>query len=384
MSSRPRATSCCETARQQDDERGRARDEARGRAHPHEPLPGQVVLVVVVVAWSWWCVAPARAPEAGPQHPGADDEDHQPGDQVQPRIEVLGQDVLRQRERHEPEREHPDRVGDRHGGAQRERMAGSAPGAHQVGGDHRLAVTRGESVHRAPGQRGQQEEQQHAPAGGGVREHAGEPVAAGALGRRGGGPPGSRGAVRVPSPGRTSSVAVRWSRGLDERVLRIAAQPARGVAWTARWSARTFPRPAAPRRRASRLARGRSRLAPRLAPRPEPGRRRELEPRGRQPALARPALEPRRAGLAQRHAAAVRRDGERAAHLGPLGRDHLGVGAPALLEGGDLRLVEEIAQLDAVGRAFTCTRWLTEKFPRGAPRRPRRRRRGRGARPPAR
>ena len=53
--------------------------------------------------------------------------DHQPGDEREPRVEVLGQHVLRQRERHEPEREHADRVRDRDRRAEHERVRAAVP-----------------------------------------------------------------------------------------------------------------------------------------------------------------------------------------------------------------------------------------------------------------
>ena len=55
----------------------------------------------------------ARVPQPRAEHAAPDGHDHQPGRQREPGVEILGQHVLRQRERHEPEREHADRVGDR-------------------------------------------------------------------------------------------------------------------------------------------------------------------------------------------------------------------------------------------------------------------------------
>ena len=60
-------------------------------------------------------VAPrARPAHARAQDGAADRQHHHAGDQVEPRVEVLGQDVLREGQRHHPQREHPDRVRDRH------------------------------------------------------------------------------------------------------------------------------------------------------------------------------------------------------------------------------------------------------------------------------
>ena len=50
--------------------------------------------------------------------------------------------------------------------------------AHEVGGHHRLAVAGGERVERAPAERGEEQQQEHALAGGGVLEQPHEALAA--------------------------------------------------------------------------------------------------------------------------------------------------------------------------------------------------------------
>ena len=106
-------------------------------------------------------------------------------------------------------------------------MPRGAARADEVGGHHRLAVAGRERVHRAPAERGEQQQEQHALAGGGVGEHAGEAVA-----RRGLAP--SRGRVaprRRARPtravaGRDREARARRSARARQQVLRVAAQAA--------------------------------------------------------------------------------------------------------------------------------------------------------------
>ena len=76
-------------------------------------------------------------------------------------IEALGQDVLRQEERHQPQREDADRVGDRDGQAEGDGVAGRAARADQVGGDDGLAVAGRERVRGAEAEGDQQRQQHH-------------------------------------------------------------------------------------------------------------------------------------------------------------------------------------------------------------------------------
>ena len=142
-----------------------------------------LVLVLVVVV----LMLMRRRPRA--THPAAHDrrphpEHQQPRDEVQPRIELLGQHIGRQRERHRPEREDADRVGDRHRGPEGHGMARGAARADEIGGHHRLAVPGRERVHGAPSEGGQQEQQQDALPGGRALEDRAEAVARPAVGRR--------------------------------------------------------------------------------------------------------------------------------------------------------------------------------------------------------
>ena len=107
-------------------------------------------------------------------------------------------------------------------------MAGGPAGPHQVGGHHRLAVSGRQRVDRAPGERRQQQERQHAAPAGGVGEHAGEAVA-----RAVGGGAGFRVAtgrcghrsVAGPHLERCAALVQRTGEG----VLRVPTQPAGGI-----------------------------------------------------------------------------------------------------------------------------------------------------------
>ena len=97
----------------------------------------------------------ARSTEA----PIADDE--QPRDEVQPRVEPVGHDELRERERHEAEGEDADRVRHRHDQPEQRRVPRRAALADEVGGDDRLAVPGRERVRRAPEERGRERGEDH-------------------------------------------------------------------------------------------------------------------------------------------------------------------------------------------------------------------------------
>ena len=105
-----------------------------------------VVVVMVGVA------VRVRAPmgEPGPEHADPDRDHHQPGDEVEPGIEILGDDELRERERDHAEREHARRVRDRDDAAEPDRVPNAAALADEVGGDDRLPVARAERVRGAP------------------------------------------------------------------------------------------------------------------------------------------------------------------------------------------------------------------------------------------
>ena len=110
------------------------------------------------------------------------------------------------------EREHADGVRDRHGGAERHGVPRRPARADQVRGHHRLAVARRERVQRAPGERGQQQQDEHALARRGGAERARERRRRRA--RRRARPARPSGACSVPSPGATANVASRTSAGL--------------------------------------------------------------------------------------------------------------------------------------------------------------------------
>ena len=279
------------------------------------------------------------------QHSRSDHHHEQAGDQVEPRVQVLGQDVLRQRERDEAEREHADGVGHGDRRAQGHGMARLAAGAHQVGGDHRLSVARRQRVKRAPAECREQQQHQHALTRGGVLEDPREAVTAGP---RGGGL-AALGARRHQGSG----AGLHREGGLApveravEKVLRVAAQPVGGVA--------------AGRVRAHRRARA-GRRHHRL-PAHAVGERvvGELHPpgvahHGAQRLLEAGRVEPRLPGweaqsrleLAQLHAPPVDGEAQVATQLRLLALDQLRARQALLLGGGDLRLVEHVEHVHAV------------------------------------
>ena len=110
------------------------------------------VLVVVRVAVPEGSASPAAKPVEHAQAEDADPDgdDEQRRDQVHPRVELLGNDELRQRERDQAEGEDADRVRDRDDPAQVEGMARRPARPDEVGGDDRLSVPRAERVGRPP------------------------------------------------------------------------------------------------------------------------------------------------------------------------------------------------------------------------------------------
>ena len=169
--------------RQQDDQGRGARQQAGSDSDPEDALRGQpvvavvlvivavvimhVVVVVMVVAVAGVAVVvvvvrPASPPQALPQHRCSDDDDEQAGGEREPGIELVGDDELRQQQRHEPEGEHPCRVRDGHGCTEEEGMPRLPLRADEVAGDECLAVAGSQSVHRSPERRDQEGEQDHA------------------------------------------------------------------------------------------------------------------------------------------------------------------------------------------------------------------------------
>ena len=157
---------------EQDDERRRAGDQPGRRAHREDAARGEVLRVVMVMVVPVRVRLPLPRPRA--QHRGADHHHEQARGQVQPRVQLLWQHERRQRERDDAEQQHTGRMRDRDGRAQRGRVLRGPARADEVRGDHGLAVAGGERVHRAPPERGEQQQDQHALAGGGVLEEAGE------------------------------------------------------------------------------------------------------------------------------------------------------------------------------------------------------------------
>src|SRR5436305_2316520 len=111
-------------------------------------------MMMVVAVTVYPRVAPARAEDRD-----ADRDDEQPRREVQPRVELIGHDELRQREGHEAERK--DAGGVRRGDDQPEqrRMPRRATAADEVRGDDRLAVAGRERMRGSPEQRGRERRQ---------------------------------------------------------------------------------------------------------------------------------------------------------------------------------------------------------------------------------
>ena len=130
------------------------------------PVGPVVVVVVVVLVGGGPRVRPRvqPLPRATSQDGDADQHDRDARDEVQPRVEAVGDDPLRQQQGHQPEREDADRVRDRDDRAERRRVASRASPPDQVGGHDRLAVARGERVGGAPEEccRERHEDRQHA------------------------------------------------------------------------------------------------------------------------------------------------------------------------------------------------------------------------------
>ena len=142
--------------REQDHERGGAGKEAARDAYCEERAEAGALLAVVVVM----VVLPA-VPPAGAQHRRADADHEQARDEVQPRVEPVGDDELRESERHQAEAEDADRVRDRHDQPEQRGVARGAALADEVGGDDRLAVAGRKRMRGAPEERGGERGEDH-------------------------------------------------------------------------------------------------------------------------------------------------------------------------------------------------------------------------------
>ena len=141
----------------------RSRCPAAGGGRARAPPPscprggdGDVVVVVLVAVRGAWRAGRSRAPRAirsARRRRGRRATTSTRRDEVEPRVEILGDDELREPERDEPEREDADRVRDGDDPAEQQRVPRRAAGADEVRGDDRLAVARGERVRGAPEER---------------------------------------------------------------------------------------------------------------------------------------------------------------------------------------------------------------------------------------
>ena len=158
-----------------------------------------------------------RRPAAVPQHDDADADHEQRGDEVHPRIQVLGDDELGEGERHETEREDADRVGDGHNAAERERIARTSSRADEVGRDDRLAVSRRQRVRRSPEEREGERDEDEADAQVIARDEGGEASRAAARTNGCRRRPSRAGGAPASVPPRTSADPDRTSSGLFSR-----------------------------------------------------------------------------------------------------------------------------------------------------------------------
>ena len=152
ISSRPNANRCKRDRGEQDDECGGAWEQSSGDADGEEGteaevFPVAVVMMVIVPVRVCAPVQPAR-----PQNRSADRDDEQPGDEVEPRVQLVGNDEAREQQGDEAEREDADRVRHGHDQAEQGGVTRRAALADEVGRDDRLAVPRRKCVRHAPEQ----------------------------------------------------------------------------------------------------------------------------------------------------------------------------------------------------------------------------------------
>ena len=189
-------------------------------------------------SWSWWWWCDVRASAGAAEDGCADGDDEHARDEREPRVQLLGNDERGKPERHEAEREDAGRVRDRDGAAEEEGVARPSLRPDEVGGDHRLAVSRRQRVRRTPERRDQEREEERAE-----RELAAldERLEAASHVHGCGRVADRRGRSRLPTRGRRSPCAEVTSSGERRRSAGYGVQPV----------ART-PLPGRPRRRSGR------------------------------------------------------------------------------------------------------------------------------------
>src|SRR5919202_4545223 len=141
---------------QEDDQGRRAGQQSAGDADADERAPaevGVVVAVVVVVVMGSRARVREAVAKPAPEHRRADPDDEQARHQVQPRVEPVGYDELRQAERHEAESEDADGVRCRNDQAEQRGVQWRSAASDEVRRDDRLAVPGGQRVRRAPEER---------------------------------------------------------------------------------------------------------------------------------------------------------------------------------------------------------------------------------------
>ena len=195
-----------------------------------------MVVMVVVMA----VPVGAAMPDPREQHRGADADHEQPGDEPDPRVELLGDDELGEGERDEPEREDADGVRRRHDQPERRGVPRRPALADEIGRDDRLAVAGRERVRGAPEEGEPERDEDDADAEVVLRDQAREPVVrpeppAPSLRARAGGreasPPSARRRQRrrseAPRAGRPDRRGARRSRSSPGRRRTGAARRGR-------------------------------------------------------------------------------------------------------------------------------------------------------------
>src|SRR6266498_2505060 len=105
-----------------------------------------MVMTVVVVSLN---VSAPLSPSA-PEDRASDRDDEQPRGDGEPRIEALGDDELREQERHDTQCEDAGRVCDRDDASEKDGMPGLSTRADEVAGHDRLPVARCKGVRCSP------------------------------------------------------------------------------------------------------------------------------------------------------------------------------------------------------------------------------------------
>ncbi len=187
MRTRPNASRCSEIAASRT-----TSADGHGRIPPETPTASRLrreicvivrMLVVMVVVVVVVVMVRVHAPDAHPQDAQTDGDDEDAGGEVDPRVEGVGHDPLRERERHEPSANTPTVC-------VTVTIAPSAAASRgvprlpiEIRGDDRLAVSGRQRVRCAPEERGRERREDHEPAQPSLRDETREAGVGDAIGR---------------------------------------------------------------------------------------------------------------------------------------------------------------------------------------------------------